>query len=163
MKTISKFKWVVAFMVALGFLISCNQSPKNNRDDSTDVDSEEIRGMNDARVDETEVYVQTEMDRIHSRLDNLDENDPEFNTKLRGEMDRLRTDFDSLKYRFHQNTSDYDDDLRTRYDSIRVKRNDLDDKLERWSEETGENLEELGDDIKREYRELKESLRNDNR
>ena len=160
MKNIITFK-LIASLITLGYLVSCNQSTRNNNTVNSAIDTVEIAGMNKARVDETKTNVQREFDYISNRLDRLDENDPEFNTKLRMELDRLNTNFDTLEYRFSQNNTYYDDDLRNRYDSVRTKSNNLDDKLKRWSEKTGENLEELGNEIKREFGELKESLRND--
>jgi hypothetical protein len=48
-----------------------------------------------------------------------------------------------------------------RYDSLRIKSNELKAKLKRWADKTGENLDELGEDIKRNFEEFKESLRDD--
>jgi hypothetical protein len=161
MKTHYTFKLAIASLFIAGALVSCNQTAKNNRTTDTTVDSMEVMRINKARMDETRTRARYEMDRIRMRWDSLDSKDPDFNTKLDRELDRFNSDLDSLDYRLARDGYEMDDEMDRRYDSLRIKSNELKAKLKRWADKTGENLDELGEDIKRNFEEFKESLRDD--
>ncbi|WP_159520583.1 hypothetical protein [Sunxiuqinia indica] len=162
MNTIKIFKLALVSLLMAGFSVSCNQSAKNNRNEkSSGIDSMEVMGINNARHDEIRGRTQSEMERVRMRLNSLDENDPDFNGKLNQELDRFNADMDSINAHLANNNFETSDDYRSRYDSVRIKSNELKNKLERWTDKTSENLEELEDEIKTEFRELKEFLKND--
>ncbi len=159
MKTFNKM--VLAGLI-IGVMMSCNQSAKKNNSENATIDTVEIMHMNKARLDETWVRTQHEMEVIRLRMDSIDEKDPDFNRKLDAEIVRFNADLDTLEYRFTQDNVEIDEELNMRYDSLRIKSTELKGKLKRWSDQTGENLEELESDIKTSFREFKESLKNEN-
>jgi len=161
MNTMKILKLALVSLLVAGFIVSCNQSARNNRNESSGIDSMEVMGINNARHDEIHGMTQREMELVRMRLDSLDENDPDFNMKLNQELDRFNADMDSINAHLTKNNVGSNDDLRSRYDSVRIKSDALKNKLERWTDKTGENLEELEDEIKTEFRELKEFLKND--
>ncbi len=158
------YKMELAFLALFiaGTMVSCNQSANNNRDEKVEVDTVEIIHLYKIRQNDARSHYRQEMDRIRLRWDSLDEKDPNFNRNLDAEIDRLNADLDTMNYRFQQDNVDIDDDWNSRNDSLRRKSAELKDKIERWTNKTGENLEELGKDIKRNFNEFKESLKDDN-
>ncbi len=47
-------------------------------------------------------------------------------------------------------------------ENARMKAKQLGDKLDKWAAKTGDNIEQMGDDIKKNFRELKEDIKRKN-
>lgn len=159
MKTINKITFIIALLLVMGFVLSCNQSGNKNRSANDIADSVEVMRMKNERFLEAKERMQRELDRTYKRIENLDESDPDFNRKLDLELARFQADIDSLNNRLRADGYEINREMKVQYELLRENSNDLKHKVKRWLDRTGDNLDELGNDIKRNFKEFKESLK----
>ena len=155
MKTLKLF--TLSLLIA-GLMISCNQSNKNNNS-STSGDHNQISASDRAKYDDFIKKAKKEINESWIKLNKLDENETDFNIKLNRELDELDSKMDNLADELNDKGQDLKNNANKLFYKVRVKSKGLKDKLKRWSSKTGDNLDNLGNDIKKEFRELKESVK----
>lgn len=159
MKTRNTLKLALTSLFIVGTMVSCNPPTINERTETEKRDSLEALRKNKIRADETRFMSQFELDRMSIYFDSLDISDPNFNRKLHDAMERFENDMDSMNFRLRRDGYEIDDETNRRHDSLRMKSKELKAKAERWANKAGDNLDELGNEIKMSFNDFKESLK----
>lgn len=142
MKKKRKMTIVVAVVTMLvsGLLFSCQQKPKQNED----------------MVDRAEV----EFEKFKEDIEDLSENDPQFVDKLEKELIEFEATMEEIGENAEKSGDEATDEINSAINDIREEARMLKNKVTLWSDKTGDNLEDLGEEIKDDFKNFKESLRN---
>ena len=162
MKRKNLLMMTIMVLLVAGLTVSCNSPSKNNtgtmeRNEIENVDESEMNREYQRAVQKAE----EELEELRNDLDKLDENDPDFATKLNRELDEFNEEMDELGDDLRRGGNNLSNETDQALQNARMKARQLGDKVDKWADKTGDNLEELGDDIKRNFRELKEDLKRD--
>ena len=140
MKT--KFTLTVTILALIGtFLVSCQPNTKDKTDD---------------RLEKAEL----EFEKFKEDIEDLSEDDPEFVDKL----EKRLIEFEEKMENMQEDMDDKGDEAAKKFndkmDEIRSEINELSDKISSWTNETVENMEEKGEELKADFKDFMRKLKN---
>ncbi|MFA6770708.1 MAG: hypothetical protein WCR71_06000 [Bacteroidales bacterium] len=163
MKTLNKVTLIIALFLVVGVTISCNQSANKKREAKSAADSIEVAQIRNERILEAKLFMQKELDSMYLRIDKLDENDPDFAQKLDKELEEFQANMDNLNNQLREDGYEFDKEVKKEYESWKESSKELKNKVTKWLDKAGDNIDELGKDVKRNFKEFKESFKKEDK
>jgi len=141
MKT--KFTLAITILALIGaFLVSCQP---NTKDKTTD-----------DRLEKAEL----EFEKFKEDIEDLSEDDPEFVDKLEKRLIEFEEKMENMQEDMDDKSDEAAKKFNDKMDDIRRDINKLSDKISSWTNETVENMEEKGEELKADFKDFKRKLKN---
>ncbi len=103
--------------------------------------------------------IENEITEAKEDFNALKEDDPEFSEKLEKKLDKLETNLKALNKEMEQTAYKSNKKLRLALNDLQQKGIELKSKVEQWSEDTGDEASDLTEDIKKDFENFKESIK----
>lgn len=111
---------------------------------------------------ETDVIdkIGSEIAAARSNFNDLKEDDPQFSKKLENKLDSLEQNLSALNEEMEQTAYKSNKKLRLALNDLQQEGKELKNKVAQWSQDTGEEAGELKEEIKADFNDFKESIKN---
>jgi len=100
-----------------------------------------------------------EVEKFSERLESISHDDPDFSTKLTNAIDDFEESIQNISDDIEEKGIETEYDIKRKLDDITGKNQNLKRTLNEWRDKTGDDIEDLGNEVKEEFNELKDLVK----